>query len=615
MTQWSKDIIPLESAKTLDGLFRARVLRSPGAVAYINFDKGSGTWLETTWEQMGQQVLRWRAALAQERLQPGDRVAILLRNGRDWVAFDQAALAQGLVVVPLYVEDRPDNAAFILADSAAKLLLLQDLTHWRRLQPALGALTSLQRVVVAADAGKAELDDPRLRHAEDWLNAASEQRYDDLPPHTHDAQQLASIVYTSGTTGRPKGVMLSHHNMLWNAHAVVSLVDVYREDVFFSLLPLSHTLERTANYYMPMLAGATVAYSRSIAQLGEDMLTLRPTVMICVPRVLERVHNKITTQLEKSPWFARALFRLTLNTGWRRFQCSQGRARPTPQLLLWPALQRKVAAQVLAKMGGRLRAAISGGAALPLPVAQFFIGLGLPVLQGYGLTESSPVISVNPPEDNDPASVGVPLPGVEVRVGEHSELLARGPGVMMGYWNNHSATHERVDAEGWLHTGDQARIDNKHIYLTGRIKDILVLSNGEKVPPEDMEMAITQDPLFEQALVVGEGRAHLAALLVLNAEQWAELAVGLNIDPNAPASLNDSRVLSHVLPRVAKQLRDFPGYAKVRRVALLREPWTVENDLLTPTLKVKRNKVTAHYSKLIDALFAEPAASPGRARS
>lgn len=199
------------------------------------------------------------------------------------------------------------------------------------------------------------------------------------------------------------------------------------------------------------------------------------------------------------------------------------------------------------------------------------------------------------------------LPGVQVRIGKHEELLTRGPGVMLGYWNNHSASYERIDSKGWLHTGDQARLDNDHLYITGRIKDIFVLSNGEKVPPGDMEMAIINDPLLEQALVLGEGQAYLAALLVVNAEQWESFAIEIGLDPKQPESLQDARAQSQIIKRVAKQLHDFPGYAKVRRVALLCEPWSVENGLLTPTLKVNRNKVVEQYSGVINTLFAEPA--------
>jgi long-chain acyl-CoA synthetase len=275
-------------------------------------------------------------------------------------------------------------------------------------------------------------------------------------------------------------------------------------------------------------------------------------------------------------------------------------------LLLWPLLRRQVANRVLGRLGGRVRIAVSGGAPLPGGVARTFIGLGLPLLQGYGLTEASPVVSVNRLEYNRPDSVGPPLPGIEVRIGENDELQVNSPGVMLGYWNHQAATAEVLTLDGWLRTGDQARIEDGCVCITGRLKDILVLSNGEKVPPADLEMAIGLDPLLEQVLVVGEGRPFLGALLVLNADLWPGLASEYGLDPDARESLRDRRVLAMIQQRVAAALREFPGYAKIRRVALMLEPWTIENNLLTPTLKVKRAAVLQRYSELVDAIYAGP---------
>ena len=548
MTQWSEDLIPLEGARTLDGLFVQRVRRSPDRPAYRSFDRAAGEWRELIWGDMAREVARWRQALSNERLRTGDRVAVLLRNCPEWVMFDIAALSLGLVTVPLYTDDRADNAAYILQDAAAKVLLVQDAGRWKRLAEAVGQSPFPHRVVIleaGGDAVRLAGKDERVIAAEDWLPAVGPA----LTPRTAEPNGLATIVYTSGTTGRPKGVMLSHRNILADAHASLTIIDCYQEDVFLSFLPLSHTLERTASYYLPMMAGATVAYARSVAQLAEDLQTVRPTVMIAVPRVFERVYQRLHDQIKARPAPVRVLFRLAVKAGWRRFEHDQGRSGWHPLLLLWPMLRRKVADQVLAKLGGRLRATISGGAPLPKEVARLFIGLGLPLLQGYGLTETSPVVSVNPLRDNDPESVGVPLRGVEVRIGKDDELLVKGPNTMLGYWNNHAATSQVIDPDGWLHTGDQARISNGHVYITGRIKDILVLSNGEKVPPADMEMAISLDPLFEQVMVVGEGRSFLSALVVLSADLWTGLAREYGLDPENPGSLEDPRLVKDMLKR------------------------------------------------------------------
>jgi long-chain acyl-CoA synthetase len=348
-----------------------------------------------------------------------------------------------------------------------------------------------------------------------------------------------------------------------------------------------------------------VAYARSILQLAEDLQNIRPTVMIAVPRIFERVFARIQGQLERQPPLKRALFRLTTEVGWRRFERQQKRAAWHPSLLAWPLLSRLVAGKVTEKLGGRLRLAVSGGAPLSLAVAKTFIGLGVPILQGYGLTETSPVISVNLPEDNEPGSVGVPLKGVEVRIGENDELLAKTPGRMQGYWNNHVATAEIIDAGGWLHTGDQARIERGHIYITGRIKDILVMSNGEKIPPMDMELAICLLSFVDQALVIGEGKSYLSAILVLNPEEWPRLARRVGVDPDADGSLSNQQLHNEVLKGIRGTLKDFPGYAKIRRVILAREPWTVDNGLITPTLKVKRAKVMQRFADEIAALYSE----------
>jgi long-chain acyl-CoA synthetase len=400
--------------------------------------------------------------------------------------------------------------------------------------------------------------------------------------------------------------MLSHYNILSIASAALQCVGIYPEDEFLSFLPLSHTLERTAGYYLPMMAGSSVTFSRSVAQLADDLARTRPTLLISVPRIFERVYERMQQQLATAPAIRRAIFNQAIASGWHHFERQQGRAKWHPRLLLLPLLDRLVGSKLRARLGGRLRLAVCGGAALPPTIAKTFIGLGVPLLQGYGLTETSPVISVNLPENNQPASIGLPLPGVKVRLGENSELQATSPGVMLGYWNNPAASAAIMTSDGWLRSGDQARIEpSGHIYLTGRLKDILVLSNGEKVPPGDMEMAICLDPLFEQALVIGEGQPFLAAIIVLNPESWQRLAAELALDADATASLSDKRVNQAIQNRIKALLHDFPGYAKIRRIHLTLEPWTGDNGLLTPTMKVKRNAVLERYAAAVATLFKD----------
>ena len=593
------DIIPIEQARTLYGLFQQRLKRSPKDRAYRSFSTTDKSWYDITWEETASHIARWQDALSKENLAPGDRVAINLKNCKEWVIFDQAAMGLGLVVVPLYPDDQPDNVAYILQDADVKLLFLQNAGQWKRLAPSLTTEHHLQKVIIKKTHHDS-LSEP-AHYMEQWLPDS----WGEMHEWNADPHQLASIIYTSGTTGRPKGVMLSHHNMLSVASGALQYFSILRSDIFLSFLPLSHTLERTAGYYLPMMAGATVAYARSIPQLAEDMAILKPTIMIAVPRIFERIYNRLQKQLAAKSIVARTLFKITVAMGWARFQHQQGRCGWRPSFLLWPLLEKLVAAKVQQRMGGNIRIIVSGGAALSPQISKLFIGLDLCLLQGYGLTETSPVISVNAPDFNDPSSVGRAIPGVAVMIGDNDELLARGPGNMLGYWNNHKATAHTIDAQGWLHTGDQARIsDEGYIYITGRIKDILVLSNGEKVSPSDIESAILMDDLFEQVLVLGEGESYLSALLVLNSDLWFSLAKEHNLDGFNHDSLHDKSLHKDILQRIRQLLHNCPAYARVRRVALTLEDWNVENDLMTPTMKVKRAKVIDLHQSDIDSMYS-----------
>ena len=593
------DVIATQIAKTLDGLFQERVRRSAAAVAYRNFEEPAG-WKDYTWGDVEKQVARWQAGFEADGLQPGDRVAIMLRNSVNWIVFDQAAMGLDLVTVPLYTSDRPDNIAYILHDSGAKVLVLENADQWTAFSEVQDQLAGLKRVL-CIDPMSGASPDARVKSLADWLpQTAGAVKHVNL-----DSTKLTSIIYTSGTTGKPKGVMLSHRNMLENAAAASQCFEITPNDLFLSFLPMSHTLERTAGCYLTMMTGATVAYARSIALLGEDLVAVRPTIMISVPRIYERVHGSIKTRLAEGPAFRKKLFEFAVEVGWARFEHQQGRGPWKPSFLLWPILDRLVAGKVMARLGGRLRAAVSGGAALAPDIARLFVGLGLPILQGYGLTETSPVVSTNRLNDNIPASIGKPVPGVEVKLGEKDALLVKGSNVMLGYWNLPDATKAMFTADGWLNTGDTARFDETgHLYITGRLKEIIVMSNGEKIPPVDMEAAILQDNLFEQVMVLGEGRPYLAAFVVVSKEQWAKVAGQIGLTTGVGGIMQDEAAQRVVLDRVQRQIKSFPGYAKIHRVAVCAEPWTVENGLLTPTMKLKRSKVMESHQKEFEDLYA-----------
>ena len=390
-------------------------------------------------------------------------------------------------------------------------------------------------------------------------------------------EALATICFTSGTSGRPRGVMLSHGNILANVEQCRATGMARPDDLFLSILPLSHMFERTGGYYLPLAIGARVAYCRSVAHVAEDLRSQAPTVMFAVPRIFERFHERIERSLASSP-AKRMLFAACVARGYR----VATRGASALDRLLVPLLRRLVAAPVLDRLGGRLRLAVVGGAALDPDLARTFIGLGLPVLQGYGMTEASPVISVNRDDDNVPDSVGPPLAGIAVRLGEANELHVRGPNVMQGYWRDAEATAAALAPDGWLRTGDQAEIKDGKLYIRGRVKDILVLSNGEKLSPQDAEFAILHDPVFEQVMLVGEGRPCLVLLAVTREE--------------------DEKML---VKRANERLVKFPRWMRVRRVVAMREPWSVDNGLLTPTLKLKRPLLLKKLKDEVDRAYAD----------
>lgn len=595
MTGTFSDAITPHEAGTLPELFRQRVSRSGDRPAYRYYDSLNGAWVDISWREMAKEIARWEKALYREKLEPGDRVAVMARNSRLWVMFDQAAMALGLVVVPVYSEDRTDNVLYMLEHSGAKLLLIGGPQQWERLCEKIGSCRTLKTIVTISDCGKG--NDKRLVLLSNWLaNGTDEVKHPILSPG-----DLATIVYTSGTTGSPKGVMLSHRNLLCNAWSCAQTGMADNKEVFLSFLPLSHTFERTVGYYLPVMMGAIVAHSRSIQDLPEDLLQVRPEGLISVPRIFERVYVKIKENLAREPVHVRKLFDLAVDVGWHRFEYDQGRAGWHPKLLLWPLLRKTVADKILARFGGRLGVTISGGAALSPEIARVFLAFGVPLFQGYGLTEASPVVSVNTIKRNIPSSIGQPLPDVTVRIGENDELLVKGDSVMMGYWKDSQATAKAIDSEGWLHTGDKARLDDGYVYIIGRIKDIIVLANGEKVSPGDMEMAIIDDPLFEQVVIIGESRPFLSALVVLNRNEWERFAAAKQLTGRA----DTKQIETALVERMGDALKDFPGYAQIYRATVVDEPWTVENGLLTATLKTRRNKIMQMYAEQIATMYKD----------
>lgn len=603
----------LSDTRTLAELLRWRVALTPDAEAYRHCAPDSANWHSLTWRAIGARIDHFAAALTAADLPLGARVAILLPNGVDAVCIDQASLATGCVPVPMHAIDNPASIAYILRDSAASLLVTQSEAQWQAIAAVGESLPALRQVVVQQQGQQQQPGETTAADApggvpvltlDRWLAQASHATPAKRP--APGANDLAAIVYTSGTTGKPKGVMLTHENVLSNVKAVCQRIAPQSSDVFLSFLPLSHTFERTAGYYLPIAAGCCVAFARSTALLAEDLLTVRPTILISVPRIYERVHAGVQALLAESPLKQR-LFAWAQNVGWRRFCRAQGlpiegASSALTDALAWPLLNRLVAKTLLDRFGGRLRVAVSGGAPLSQAIAHTFLGLGLPIVQGYGMTESSPVVAVNTPQDNDPATIGRPLAGVEVRIGDNKELWVRGPNVMRGYLNREEDTAKTI-VDGWLRTGDQAAIDNGRIRILGRVKEIIVTSTGEKIAPADLELAIAADPLFEQVYVLGDDRPFIACLAVLGRAEWQRLAAKLQLDPDQPDSLRAPAAREAALSRIRDLTRSFPHYAQPRAVWLTAEPWTVENTMLTPTLKLKRRNLANRFAAEIEGMY------------
>ncbi len=397
-------------------MLRRRIENTPGKVAYRWFDEQAGHWQELTWSEFGLLVTRWQRALVDDGLMHGDRVGILLPNGLDWVACDQAALALGLVVVPLYLTDSPANLHYQLDHAGVRLVVIDHHDRWRRIAEQPAPLSDLQRVVITDDPGSASNDETGLVAAQHWLPTRARP----IARWSLSADDLATIIYTSGTTGRPKGIMLAHRNKLAAAESVLDVVPVYGDDVFLSYLPFAHVFERIMGYYLPMIVGAEVAFARSIDTLRDDLQSIKPTLVLGVPRIHERIYSAVHHKFDRL-WITRKLLNLAEQLGWRAFEAGQERtsAPPFQQGCVLPFFRALIASPLLKRFGGRVRVMVSGGAHLSERVGRFMVSLGLPLVEGYGLTESAAPVAGNLVDDNMIGTVGRPLPGVEVRIAEN----------------------------------------------------------------------------------------------------------------------------------------------------------------------------------------------------
>ena len=599
-----KDYLDTSNYNNIAAMLKERALNQHDDVAYRQYEESEDQWRNYSWGQTASDAVRWQNALKRTGINPGDRIAMMLRNCREWVLYDQAALGLGIVTVPVFTNDRAENIAHILSNSGSRVLLIEGGEQWNELKTIDTALAGLEAVITLQPVDTSG-SNARVINLDEWLGEAKAASADDFEVSDIPDNSLATIIYTSGTTGRPKGVMLSHRNILHNIKTGLDAVDIYSDDRFLSFLPLSHSFERSIGYYLPIAAGSSVIYARSIPQLAEDLEQQKPTVMISVPRIFERIYAKLSEKLSAESALKQKLFKAAIGAGWRKFLRLQGEEAPwSAGDLFAPLLDKLVGAKVRSRFGGELRLTVCGGAALAPDISQLFIGLGIPLLQGYGLTENSPVAAVNQVKDNVPASIGLPMPGMEVIIGEQDEILTRSPSVMLGYWNDEEATRAVIDNDGWLHTGDRGRIDERgHLHIVGRLKEILVLANGEKVPPGDIELAIGTEAIVDQVMVIGDGRPYLSALIIPNEKELEHLADEAGVSERGDALYVNPSMEEKVCSIVESRLSAFPGYARLHRVALLNDNWTIENGLQTPTMKLKRDKIYAHHRDEIEKLY------------
>ena len=601
----------LKQCSTLDRFIPLRASLTGGEIALKQFNRTLNAWDAVSYHELNDRITEWRRSFVSLGLSRGARVSILLNNGVDHVLADQAVMANAMIPVPLHNNDTPGSLAFILADSGAECLVTNKYARWLAVEAVGESLPALKTVILTDEVTPAKQNPsgPKILGIDDFLGLG--HAVTELPAGP-EPEDLAAVVYTSGTTGKPKGVMLTHANVVANVIATLEHIAPAPHPgyVFLSFLPLSHTFERTAGYYLALGMGCTIVFNRSIMLLNEDFRIAHPDVLISVPRIYERIYARIIDRLGKQSAFVRFLFNACVDVGWRRF-CRANRL-PVPESavswldpLVWPIFKRLVADKVSMQFGGRLKVAIAGGAALNHKVARMFCGLGIPPIQGYGMTEASPIIAGNSLKLNQPETVGRPFPNVEVRLApETNEIQVKGPSVMKGYWKRPDDTAKVLSPDGWLSTGDVGEFNEEGLLrIRGRIKEIIVTSTGEKVPPVDLELALETDPLFAQTYVVGEARPFISFVAVLNPEEWIKLAAKLGVDPEDTLALQSNAVRSAVLKRARAAAADFPHYALPRNVALTLDPWTIDNGLLTPTLKLKRKPLAEKFAAQIEEMY------------
>jgi long-chain acyl-CoA synthetase len=555
-----------------------------------------------TYTELGRRVYAFARALHELGVRKGDRVAILAENCPEWAITDWATLCLGAITVPIYPTLTAPQVGEILRDSEPKVLVVSDKKQRRKACEAVeGTGLNPQMICIEPDSGS---ETPSFEQMLNQPGALTESELRALV----DASQpddIITFIYTSGTTGEPKGAMLTHRNLISNIEAVLELIDWRPDDVFLSFLPLSHVFERMGGHFLPIYAGLTIAYAESLFTLANDMLEVKPTLMLGVPRFYASVMDRILASVRQMPPLRQKLFYRMLEVGKVYAQCwREGRSAPLGVRLQHAVLDKLVAAKIRERVGGRLRYFVSGGAALPKEVAEFFHAFGILIIEGYGLTETSPVLTVNPPRAPRFGSVGKPIRGVEIKIAEDGEILARGPNIMLGYYKKPEATAAAIDPDGWFHTGDvgRHRQADGYLYITDRKKDILVLANGKNVAPQPIENMLKQSELVQEAVVYGDGMSAPVALIVPNIDALRAFAKQAGIEADGDALLNHDAIQKRFRQELERVNRELADFQRLKGFRLISKPFSIETGELTPTLKVKRRVVAEKYAHLLQEM-------------
>ncbi len=579
---------------TLVELFFDACGRLSGHGAY---DPGGETGT-LTYAGVQDEVRRAAAALAHFGIKRGDRVAILSENRLEWALSDWACLCIGAVDVPIYSTLPAAQVAYILKNSGASLIFVSDAEQHEKARDAI-ARAGLDMTVVVFDGGT-DLDG--ATRWDDFVAHGDGASMDDFAREARRArpQDLATMIYTSGTTGTPKGVMLTHNNLSSNIWATGQVLSLGEDDCSLSFLPLSHVLQRMVDYVF-FTAGCTITHG-SIETVAADMKRLRPTVLVSVPRLYEKVYQSVLD----AGGVKGKLISWAAGVGRRMALCRERGARPSFILnLQYGIADRLVFAKIRQAVGGRLRYFVSGGAALAPEINRFFLGAGITILEGYGLSETSPVTNVNSLEHFRIGTVGRPVPGTEIRIADDGEILIRGPQVMRGYYGLEEMTREVISEDGWFSTGDIGELSGDgYLKITDRKKDLIKTSGGKYVAPQAIENLLKKNPYVDQAVVVGEGRKFCSVLVVPAFERlhgWAA-EEGLEADDSG-ALLAEPRSRALLKDEILGEMRDLARFETPKKIGLLAEPFTVENGALTPTQKVKRSVVMEQYGELIESFY------------